>query len=181
MGIIMLCQFSIGSIKTHTLYCHHIEEVRQMVPLKAGDATAFRKLFDFLIKCQTTEVDGHYNLLDTPEIICTVLSKLPLHLQDRWNRNTLQFQRKFSKEPQLIDLTNFVEDEITLVNDPLYSRDAVNQYVDRAPRYSEKRERKKVNAMATVTDNSCNMSHDKSNKVASKVEMYPMWNENHDI
>ena len=68
-----------------------------------------------------------------------------------------------------------------LVNDPLYSRDAVNQYVDRAPRYSEKRERKKVNAMATVTDNSCNMSHDKSNKVASKVEMYPMWNENHDI
>ena len=51
-----------------------------MVPLKAGNATAFSKLFNFLIKCQTIEVDGHYDPLDTPEIICTVLSKLPLHL-----------------------------------------------------------------------------------------------------
>ena len=35
--------------------------------------------------------------------------------------------------------------------------------------------------MATVTDASCNISHDKSNKVPSKVEMYPMCNANHDI
>ena len=70
---------------------------------------------------------------------------------------------------------------MTLVNDPLYSCNAVRQYVDRAPRYSEKRERNKFNAMATVADNSCNMSHDKSNKVASKVEVCPTCNENHDI
>ena len=38
-----------------------------------GDATAFGKLFNFLIKSQTVEVDGQYNPLDTPEIICTVL------------------------------------------------------------------------------------------------------------
>ena len=122
----------------HTLLSSYRREVRQIVPLKAGNATAFRKLFNFLIKCQTTEVDGHYNpFLDTPKIICTVLSKLPLHLQDRWNRNPLQLRRQCSKGPQLIDLTNCVEDEITLANDPLYSRNAVNQYVNRAPRYSE--------------------------------------------
>ena len=97
-----------------------------------------------------------------------------MHLQDRWNRDRLQLRRKYSKEPQLIDLTNFVEDEMTLVNDPLYSRNAVSQYVNRAPRYSEKRERKKLNAMETVADNSCHVSHDKSNKVASKVEVCPM-------
>ena len=113
--------------------------------------------------------------------MCTVLSKLPLHLQDRLNRNTLQLQRKYSKEPQLIDLTNLLEDKMTLVNDPLYSCDVVSQYVDRAPRYSDKRERKKFNAMATVADNSCNMSQDKSSKVVSKVEMCPVCNENHDI
>ena len=68
-----------------------------MITLKAGDATAFRKLFNFLIKCQTIEADGHYDPLDTPEIILAVLSKLPLHVQDRWNRNTLQLRRKYSK------------------------------------------------------------------------------------
>ena len=63
----------------------------------------------------------------------------------------------------------------------VYSRDAVRQYVDRAHRHSEKRERKRFNVMATVADNSCNMSHDKSNKIASKVEVFPMSNENDDI
>ena len=89
-----------------------------MVPLKSRDAMAFRKLFNFLIKCPTIELDGHYNPL---EIICMVLSKLPLHLQDRWSHKTLQLQNKYSKRPQLIDLINFVEDKMTLVNDPLYS------------------------------------------------------------
>ena len=71
----------------HTLLSSYNKEVRQMVPLKSGDATAFRKLFNFLIKCQTIEVDGHYNPLDTTEIICTVLSKLPLHPSaDRHNK-----------------------------------------------------------------------------------------------
>ena len=45
----------------------------------------------------------------------------------------------------------------------------------------EGKERKKFNAMETVDDNSCNISQDKSNKVASKIEVCPMCNENHDI
>ena len=32
------------------------------------------------------------------------------------------------REPGLIDLTNFIEDEMVLVNDPLFSREAVGQY-----------------------------------------------------
>ena len=37
------------------------------------------------------------------------------------------------REPTLIDLANFAEDEITLVNDPLYSRQAVSQYLEKGP------------------------------------------------
>ena len=122
----------------HNLLSSYGRQVRQMVPLKAGNARAFRKLFNILIKCQTTEVDGHYNLLETTEIICMVLSELTLHLQDRWNHNPLQLRKKSSKGPQVIDLTNFFEDKMTLVNDPLYSWGAVSQYVIRAPRCNEK-------------------------------------------
>ena len=165
----------------HNLLSLYGGQVRQMVPLKAENARAFRKLFNILIKCQTIEVDSHYNLLETTEIICMVLLKLTLHLQDRWNHNPLQLQKISSKGPQVIDLTNFFEDKMTLVNDPLYSRGAVGQYVIRAPRCNEKRERKRFTTMETVTDNSCNISYDTSNKVASKVEMYPMCNKNHDI
>ena len=67
-----------------------------------------------------------------------------------------------------------------LVNDTLYSRDVVSHYVDRAPKYSQKKKRKKFNAMATMSDTSCNISHDESNKVASKLEVCPMCNEDYD-
>ena len=54
-----------------------------MVLLKAWDKTAFGKRFNFLIKCQSIESNSHYNHLNTPDIICVVLSKFSLHLQDR--------------------------------------------------------------------------------------------------
>ena len=37
------------------------------------------------------------------------------------------------REPTLIDLANFAEDEIILVNDPLYSKQAVSQYLEKGP------------------------------------------------
>ena len=51
--------------------------------------------------------------------------------QDRWNQNTLFLRRRDSREPTLIDLANFVEDKMTLVNDPPYSREPVSQYLEK--------------------------------------------------
>ena len=36
------------------------------------------------------------------------------------------------REPGLIDLINFIEDEMVLVNDPLFSGEAVGQYEDKS-------------------------------------------------
>ena len=43
----------------HALLSSYRKELRQMVPRETGNTTAFRKLFNFLIKCQTNEADGH--------------------------------------------------------------------------------------------------------------------------
>ena len=45
----------------------------------------------------------------------------------------------------------------------------------------EKGKEKRFNATATGANNSCNKSHDKSNRVTSKVKVCPMCNENHDM
>ena len=69
------------------------------------------------------------NLLNSLDLICMILSKVPGHLQDRWNRNALEIvKRTETREPGLLDLTSFVEDEMILVNDPLFSKEAVCQY-----------------------------------------------------
>ena len=59
------------------------------------------------------------NPLDSPDVVCMILSKVPGHLPDRWNRNALRIRRTETREPGLIYLTNFTEDEMILVTDPL--------------------------------------------------------------
>ena len=100
-------------------------------------------------------VGNKHNPLDTPEMICMILAKLPLHLEDRWNRNTLLLRRKDSREPTLIDLANFIEDDMTLVNDPLYSREAVSQFLEKCTtKQGHRGDRRKFRTTATNTDTS---------------------------
>ena len=111
----------------HKLLASYRKEIKQMTKIKAGDAAAYRKLFNFLIKCQSLEY-GSQNPLDAPDVICMILAKTPGYLQHRWNRNVKKIRKTQTREPGLIVLTNFIEDEMVLVNDPLFSREAVVQY-----------------------------------------------------
>ena len=77
-------------------------------------------------------------------------------------------RRRDSRELTLIDLANFVEDEMTLINDPLYSREAAKQYLEKGPtRQAHRGDRRKFHTMATKTDNSSEDSQ-KGNKKAVK-------------
>ena len=42
--------------------------------------------------------------------------------------HVLRSRRTETREPVLLGLTNFTEDEMILVNDPIYSREADGQY-----------------------------------------------------
>ena len=67
-------------------------------------------------------------------MLCTLILKLPMSVGDRWNRR-VQFTRKNQlREPGLTDFIKFVEEETELVNDPLYSREAVDQDTERKER-----------------------------------------------
>ena len=68
-----------------------------MQPLKPGDAVAFWRLFNFLIKCETMGTGFKHNHLDTPEITYIIFAKQPLYLEDRWNRNTLLVNDSLSR------------------------------------------------------------------------------------
>ena len=60
-----------------------------------------------------------------------VLSKLPGNSGEKWNRTILNIRRRQLREPDFVDLIHFVDDEATLANDPLFSKDALSGYVDR--------------------------------------------------
>ena len=104
-----------------------------------------------------------------------IFSYLPVHLQGRWNRNILKMRRMHSKELQLFDLATFVEDEMTLLSDPLYSRDAVSQYIEKNQKFI-KSKRFTVNTVKAEELGKVDIS--KKLKVGNRC---PLCSENHDI
>ena len=96
--------------------------------MKLGDAKAFHKFFDFLVKCESISDNQHWNALDTPKILCMLISKLPGMLMDWWNRKVQNIRRRELREPVLTDFVQFVEEETLLMNDPLFLREALHEY-----------------------------------------------------
>ena len=92
------------------------------------------------------------NPLDSPDVIFMILSKVPGHLQGRWNRNALRIRRTETREPGLLDLTNLIEDEMILVNDPLFSRQVVGQYDEKPPRPQKFQKYQKIRTYAITKD-----------------------------
>ena len=58
-------------------------------------------------------------------------------------------------EPSLSDLILFIDEETTLLNDPLFSRDAVSQYQEKKEKYDQK---KKVSTFLAKTEIQTNES-----------------------
>ena len=60
-----------------------------------------------------------------------ILSKVTGFLQDRWKRYAHKTRKNQTREPGLLNLTNFIENEIKLVDDPLFYRETARQYEDK--------------------------------------------------
>ena len=69
--------------------------------------------------------------MDTPEIMCMLLSKIPGGTRDKWSRRFLEIRRKQGKEPELTDFIEIFNAENLIVNDPVFSKEAVEQYIDK--------------------------------------------------
>ena len=58
------------------LLAYYRNEIKRMTKIKLGDESAFRRLFNFLIKCQSLQYSNNQNPLDTPDVICMILLKI---------------------------------------------------------------------------------------------------------
>ena len=120
-------------------YHHHFrKKYKEWSPLKFGDAKGFCKFYNFLLKCESISESQDWNALDTPEMLCMLISKLPGGLMDRWNRTEQAIRRKQIREPEIQNLIKFVE-ETTLMNDLLFSRDTLHEYTKGPEKQNQRR------------------------------------------
>ena len=72
-----------------------------------------------------------WNSLDTPDILCALISKLPGNARDKWNRKVMMIRRSHGREPELSDFIDFVDDETLLASDTLFSQEALKECNER--------------------------------------------------
>ena len=117
---------------------------------KFADGKEFRVFYNFLVKCDGVTREHCLNAINTPDILCMLVSKLPNGLIDRWNRTAFNIRKNRECEPSLSDLIEFVDQEITLVNDPMFSREAIEIFSGKSEK-SLKRKSRKIKTTATET------------------------------
>ena len=153
----------------HTILAAYKKEVKEWPQIKVGDAAGLQKFYKFLLKCQSIVGSNKWNALDSPDSICMLLSKLPDQLRDRWNRELYNIRGKHSREPELKDLINYADKEIALVSDPLLSKEAVEQYLDKRDVKADKR--RGVRSYAIRPDEESINKPDKDTKEKDKYVM----------
>ena len=80
----------------------------------------------------------NWNVLDSPEILSMMISRFPRHMRDRWNTKVLSLKKGTKKEPTSSDLSYSIEEESALVDDPLFSNSAVDEYIETLVKPSRK-------------------------------------------
>ena len=93
-------------------YC---KEIKQWPQTKAVDADAYRRLQNSLVKCENIDHLQIWSVLNTPDIICMLLSKLPGSVRDKWSRKVLTIQRRGNRESEMADFIHFVNDETLIL------------------------------------------------------------------
>ena len=100
-------------------------------------------------------INQRWNTLDTPDILCMLTSKLPSGIMERWNREVLKIRRQQHREPDLEDFAKSVADEAILMSDPLFSQQALSEYLPKPERsLREDRRKKKVSNYRVQSDES---------------------------
>ena len=146
----------------HIILAAYKKEVKEWPQIKVGDTAGFQKFYNFLLKCQSIIGGNKWNALDSPESICMLLSNLLGQLRDRWNREVYSIRAKHSREPELKDLINYVDKKTALVSDPLFSKEAVEQYLGKSNVKVDKRRR--VRSYAIRSEEESNDKQDKDTK-----------------
>ena len=77
----------------HIITGSYCKDIKQWPQTKVGNAGAYRRFQNFLVKCENIDHLQRWNVLNAPDSICMVLSKLPGSVRDKWSRKAWMIQR----------------------------------------------------------------------------------------
>ena len=88
------------------------KEIKAWPQLKNGDRGSFQNFYNFLVKCEIITKSNEWNPLDTPYLICLLLSKLRGKIRNKWIWAVMD-----ARKGALGDFIKLIHEETMLVND----------------------------------------------------------------
>ena len=125
-----------------------LQDIKAWPQLKNGDGASIQKFYNFLVKCESIVNSRELNPLDTPDVICMLLSKLLGKIRGKWVRAVMDVRTKEHIEGTLGGFIQLIHKETMLVNDPLFSKEDVDQYTDKKSS-KQINSKKRINTFAT--------------------------------
>ena len=74
------------------------KEIKTWPIIRSDDAEGYQRFYNFLRKCESITQSAQWNQLDTPDVICMLLAKLPGHTRHKWARHVLSIFKAYSKQ-----------------------------------------------------------------------------------
>ena len=106
---------------SYKVVCAYMDKLKNWPQIKLNDAKGVKELYRFLLRCLTYQKKGSIDL-DSPLTIRTVQQALPTNLQDKWTGRVGKIRKFKEVEASFKDFVEFVEEESSILNDPVYSR-----------------------------------------------------------
>ena len=91
----------------HYIVAAYRKEIKSWPQLKPADGAAYRRFYNFLLKCESATYGQNWNTIDTPEMMCLVLSKLSGNSREKWKRTVLNIRRRHLRQPYFAELILF--------------------------------------------------------------------------
>jgi len=99
--------------------------LRSWPKINDGDSSGIQEFSDFLIRCEATKTMQSMGDLDSTETLRLVSSKLPSYSGVKWCWHAHEAHTKSKKIVTFEDFARFVKDKTELVNDPIFSPNAL--------------------------------------------------------
>ena len=116
----------------HRIAVAYLKQLRQWPTIKANDSGSFRAFNRLLIKLTIYKKNCEYlNELDSTDVISSLVLKIPMNLQDKWNHKVNSMKRKTGRVASFYDFADFFDMETLVTNDPVYSKEALYSSKDK--------------------------------------------------
>ena len=105
----------------------YIKKINEWPYIRAGDEQALDRFSTFLTQCRSAISSLTFlSILNHPHNLQSMVTKLPLPLQDQWRREANKMRVARGAIPAFADFVDFVNAEAGIVTDPVFLREALS-------------------------------------------------------